>query len=300
MTRERKRRFYQIGAACAFNAYLPAFFRAGIFRGKIKGICLPALNCYSCPSALGACPIGSLQASLASVRLHLASGQKQFGLYVLGFLTIVGSLAGRLPCGWLCPFGLFQELIHQKKWARIRLPHFLAYFRFAVLLFLVILLPLLIVDEFGLGQTWFCKWICPAGTLEAGLPLIALNPGLRAQIGFMFTWKMAILLIFIALMLFINRPFCRTTCPLGAFWGLFNRFSLFQMTVDEASCLHCLDCQKVCPVEIDPSSNPNSPECIRCLRCLDACSYGALSYSFPFWPVKKPGPETISPRSHSG
>lgn len=298
MTREKKRRLYQLGAALAFNAYLPAFFRAGIFQGKIKGICLPGLNCYSCPSAIGACPLGSLQAGLASLRLHLAAGQRQFGLYVFGFLTLVGSLVGRLPCGWLCPFGLFQELIHQKKWPKLKLPHFLTYFRYVVLLFLVILLPIIIVDEFGLGQTWFCKWVCPAGTFEAGLPLIILNENLRSQIGFMFTWKVAILALFILLMLFINRPFCRTTCPLGAIWGLFNRASLFQLTVDEDRCVHCFNCQQVCPVEIDPVSEPQSPDCIRCLRCVDACQDSVLSYSFPLWPKKQMKPQ-ISPSTDS-
>ncbi|MCX7973253.1 MAG: 4Fe-4S binding protein [Candidatus Aminicenantes bacterium] len=293
MKREKKRRLCQIGAAVAFNAYLPAFFQAGIFQGKIKGLCFPALNCYSCPSALGACPIGSLQASLASIRLNLEAGQRQFGLYVIGFLTIVGSLVGRLPCGWLCPFGLFQELIHRKKGLKVKLPRFVTYGRYLVLLIFVIFLPLLIMDKFGLGQTWFCKWICPAGTLEAGLPLILLNENLRSQIGFMFSWKVTLLFLLIGLLFFIDRAFCRTTCPLGAIWGLFNRASLFQMAIDENHCVRCLSCQQACPVEIDPSKNPNSPDCIRCLRCLEACPSRALSYSFLIWP-RKTKPVSIS------
>lgn len=286
MKREKKRRLWQIGAALAFNAYWPAWLRGGVFQGKIKGLCLPGLNCYSCPSAIGACPIGSLQASLASFRFHWETGQRLFGLYVIGFLTMVGSLVGRLPCGWLCPFGLLQELIHQKKWAKFTLPPFLTYFRYLVLLFFVLFLPLWVVDEFGLGQTWFCRWICPAGTLEAGLPLILLDKSLRSQIAFMFTWKMIILLLFIGLMLFIHRAFCRTACPLGAFWGLFNRASFFQITINEAHCTQCLNCQQSCPVNLDPSRSPNSPDCIRCLRCLDACPQGALSYTFLAWPKK--------------
>lgn len=284
MKRERKRRLFQVAAALSFNAYLPAFFRAGIFQGKIKGICLPALNCYSCPSAIGACPIGALQFNLSSIRFHLEAAQKQFGFYVLGFLTIAGSLVGRLPCGWFCPFGLFQELVHRPKWRQLRLPHFLTYLRYGILALFVILLPLIVVDEFGLGRTWFCQWICPAGTLEAGIPLILLNSALRAQVGFMFSWKMGVLLLFVLLMLFINRPFCRTTCPLGAFWGLFNRASLFQLNIDDELCNHCLACEKICPVEINPSVEPNNSRCIRCLRCIDVCPTGALKYSFLRWP----------------
>lgn len=286
MNREKKRRLWQIGATLAFNAYWPAFLRGAIFQGKIKGLCLPGLNCYSCPSAIGACPIGSLQASLASVRFHWETGKNLFGFYVIGFLTIIGSLLGRLPCGWLCPFGLFQELIYRKKWVKFNLPSFLTYLRYFVLVLFVLFLPLFMIDKFGLGQTWFCRWICPVGTLEAGLPLILLDKSLRSQIGFMFTWKMGLLLLFIGLMLFINRAFCRTTCPLGALWGLFNRASFFQIIFKEENCTRCSACQRSCPVEIDPSKSPNSPDCIRCLRCLEACPQGALSYTFLFWPKK--------------
>ncbi|MGQ9721238.1 MAG: 4Fe-4S binding protein [Candidatus Jordarchaeum sp.] len=267
---------------------MPAFFRAAIFRGRIKGLCLPGLNCYSCPSAIGACPIGSFQYALSSIRFHIETVQKQFGFYVLGFLTIVGSLAGRLPCGWLCPFGFIQELVHKIPCRKLKLPHFLTYFRYLVLAFFVILLPLLLVDEFGFGQTWFCKWICPAGTLEAGVPVVLLNPDIRSQVGFLFSWKVGIMILFLLLMIFFSRPFCRTACPLGAIWGLFNRASLFRMEVDEESCESCLACHRVCPVEIIPFSELNSPDCIRCLRCVGVCQYGALSYSFLKVKPKKP------------
>ena len=49
---------------------------------------MPVLNCYSCPGALGACPIGSLQAVLGDRR----SG---FPFYVLGTLMLFGVVLGR-------------------------------------------------------------------------------------------------------------------------------------------------------------------------------------------------------------
>lgn len=276
----KKRRWFQVLNTLGFNAYLPTFLRGEIYQGNLKVACVPILNCYSCPSAIGACPIGSLQNSLASMRFNLSIAQYQFGLYVVGILGAVGSLAGRIPCGWLCPFGLLQELMYKIPSPKINIPKFLPYLKYAVLAVMVIILPFLILDEFGFGDTWFCKWICPAGTLEAGVPLVALNESVRSQIGSLFTWKMSLLVFFLAWMIFSQRPFCRTICPLGAILGLFNKVSLFQMVVDENKCIQCNTCYENCPVEIKIYETPNSPECVRCLKCLDTCQYGSIDYEF--------------------
>jgi ferredoxin-type protein NapH len=276
----RKRRWFQFFSFLAINAYLPAWLKGEIYQGSIKGTCVPVLNCYSCPSALGACPIGSLQHFMASARFNLSIAQYQIGLYVLGFLGAVGSLVGRLPCGWLCPFGLFQELMYKIKSRKFHIPRFLIYMKYVVLAFFVFLLPLLILDQFGFGQTWFCKWVCPAGTLEAGVPLGSLNAGIRSQLGWLFSWKMAVLVFFLVWMVFSKRPFCRTTCPLGAIFALFNRTSLFRMVVDDNKCTLCNKCLRDCPVDIKIYEAPNSPECIRCLKCIDSCQFGAVDYKF--------------------
>jgi polyferredoxin len=275
-----KRRWVQAISALGINTYLPSWLKGEIFQGQVKGVCVPALNCYSCPSAVGACPIGALQNSFGALRFNLSLAQYQFGLYVVGFLGAVGSLAGRIPCGWLCPFGLIQELLYKIRSPKLKLPRILRSFKYLVLASTVVLLPLLVVDEFGYGETWFCKWICPAGTLEAGIPLVLLNSGIRNQIAFMFKWKMAILLLFLVWMVLTQRVFCRTTCPLGAIFGLFNKASLFRLTVDGERCLKCEKCSRDCPVGLHPNETPNSPECIRCLKCVNSCQYGAIDYEF--------------------
>jgi ferredoxin len=145
---------------------------------------------------------------------------------------------------------------------------------------MVIALPLLIVDEFGYGQTWFCKWICPAGTLEAGIPLMLIKADLRPLIGFMYHWKIGLLVLFLGWFVFSRRPFCRTVCPLGAIFGLFNKGSLFRMAVDDEKCTLCDKCYKDCPVEIKIYESPNSPNCVRCLKCVSSCKFGAISWEF--------------------
>ena len=122
-------------------------------------------------------------------------------------------------CGWLCPFGLVQDLLHKIPFVRKlrRLPgeKWLRRIKYLLLIGFVILLPLFAVDAFGQGSPWFCKYVCPSGTLLAGWPLAAVNPMLRDVLGFLFAWKSLLLILLIVLSLLVYRPFCRYLCPLG-------------------------------------------------------------------------------------
>jgi len=280
MRTEKKRRIFQVLATFGFNFDFLALTHGEISQVKTKGLCVPALNCYSCPAAIGACPIGALQNALNSLRFNLAAGQKKLGLYVVGTLCLMGAIGGRLPCGWLCPFGLLQELIYKIPVPKFRIPSILTYLRYLILVLLVLLLPVLVVDSLGLGLPWFCKWICPAGTLEAGVVLVGLNPALRSQLGFLFAWKLSILIFFLVWMAFSQRPFCRTFCPLGTILGFFNKISAFKIKVDLENCIRCDACQKICPVNIRIYQNPDNFRCIRCLKCENVCPTSCISYSF--------------------
>ncbi len=255
------------------NGYAAGFAQGKIYRGKGKMVCMPGLNCYSCPGALGACPIGSFQAVLADRNYH-------FAFYVTGFLIIFGALMGRLVCGWLCPFGLVQDLLYKIPFARKikKLPgdRWLRYLKYGILVGFVIILPLTVLDIVGQGRPWFCQYICPSGTLFAGIPLIAANPPLQAALGWLFTWKTAILVVLVLLSVVVYRPFCRYLCPLGAVYGLFNPVAIYRYQVDPARCTTCGRCQKACKLDIPVYRQPNSPECIRCGACRKACPESAI------------------------
>ncbi|MDD8019681.1 MAG: 4Fe-4S binding protein [Acidobacteriota bacterium] len=284
-----KRRVVQLLAALGFNLDIPSLLKGQISQVKTKGLCLPVLNCYSCPAAIGACPIGSLQNAFDSLRYNLSLGHKKIGLYVAGSLGLIGVAGGRLPCGWLCPFGFFQEVVYKIPIPKLKIPAFLSYLRYAVLLILVILLPLLIVDSLGFGLPWFCKWLCPAGTLEAGIILALFNPGIRSQLGFLFTWKASWLGLFFIWMALSERPFCRTICPLGTILGFFNKISAFQIKLDLDNCLRCNACQRVCPVDIKIYENAANSRCVRCLKCQGACPTSCISSGFKLKGNKSPG-----------
>ena len=277
------------------NSYWLFPFTRNIYQGPLKVICSPGLNCYSCPASVTYCPIGTLQQLLAGMRISLEHGQYYLGFYVLGILGILGGTVGRLICGWACPFGLFQELLHKIPSRKYTIPPRLTYFKYGFLFFFVVLLPALVVNKYGVGQLWFCKYICPAGTLEAGLPMLTMQPDLRTSVGILFYNKLAIMVLFIMWSIVASRPFCRTTCPLGAFYSLFSRVKLVRLRLIEENCTKCKACHKVCPMGVKFNESPDDVECIACLACMNkACAFNAISLEIAGIPLttesRKRGP----------
>ena len=263
----KKRTALQAAAALVQNADLKGLFTGSIYKGPLKSVCVPGLNCYSCPGAIGSFPVGALQNSLSSLSFRLP-------YYVLGLLLFFAALMGRLVCGFLCPFGLLQDLLHRlsfpKKIRTFKGDMALRKVKYAVLLFFVILLPLTVKLT-----PFFCKYLCPSGTLS-GILLALSDTTLFSLMGSRFAWKAFILAAVLLLSLLLHRPFCKYLCPLGAFYGLFNKVSLFRILQDPQSCIGCGACARVCEMGIDPSKTPNHTECIRCTACITACSQKAL------------------------
>lgn len=273
--RQKLRSFVQACATCLSNGYFIGFLQMKIYKGNLKKVCVPGLNCYSCPGALGSCPIGSLQAVLGNRQFHMT-------FYVFGFLMMVGALFGRIVCGWLCPFGWIQDLLHKipskKKYKKIWGDKILRYLKYVMLVVFVILMPLFVVDIVGQGAPWFCKLICPAGTLEGGIPLVSTSTDLQQLVGFLFVWKNFILFSLLILSVFVYRPFCHYLCPLGAIYGLFNPIAFGRFQVEKSKCTGCKSCQKACKFDIPVYEKPNSPECIRCGLCVSTCKKGCIQY----------------------
>ncbi|MEW6386600.1 MAG: 4Fe-4S binding protein [Thermodesulfobacteriota bacterium] len=278
------------------NSYLLFPFGSVIYQGPLKAVCHPGLNCYSCPAALLSCPVGAIQNFLATLRFTSPGTWPRPGVIVLGYLGFIGTLVGRLPCGWLCPFGFIQDLLFKIPSRKFNLWPPLRWVKYGVLVVFVVLLPLLLIDNYGLGHPWFCKLICPSGTLLGALPLVMIKPSLWQTLGFYFWNKITILVALIILAIFISRFFCRVLCPLGAFYGLFSRVSLAHLEFIEGNCVECQACVRVCPTGVKPPIDPYSTECILCLKCLDACHFRALDFSlrrFPH-PGRAPQPPPAS------
>lgn len=270
-----KRQLIQIAAAISSNPFLQNFGTGRIYKGGFKRICVPGLNCYSCPAAVGACPIGALQTVAGSRQFHMS-------FYVLGTLILIGTLVGRIVCGFLCLFGFFQDLLYKIPVSKLRVPKKidrpLRRLKYAILALFVILLPIALTDQFGLSDPFFCKYICPVGTLEAGLPLLIKNESLRQIAGLLLNWKLLIATAVIVTSMSIYRPFCKYICPLGAFYSVFNRISVVKLKVDPSKCTGCHICEKRCTMQVDVLKNMNSTECIRCGKCKSECPSGAIDW----------------------
>jgi polyferredoxin len=284
----KRRVWIQAAFAALFDGYAAGFAKGKIFTGPTKGVCVPVLNCYSCPGALGACPIGSLQA--------VAGGKgRSISFYILGVLMLFGLVFGRLLCGFACPFGFVQDLLAKipvrKRTVPERIDRPARKLKY-VLLACVLVLPAAVSAAKGAAASpYFCKYLCPAGTLEGGLPLLLANPNLRALAGALFSWKAFVLAVVAAGAVFIPRFFCRYLCPLGAFYSLFNRFALYRMEWDASSCTGCGTCEQVCPMAVRVTQElACSGECIRCGKCKAVCPAGAISSRFDV-PARKPAEE---------
>lgn len=265
-----KRKLMQLYFALLFNANLKGFVSGKIFEGNTKTLCVPGLNCYSCPGAVGACPLGSLQGSFAA--------GKSTVFYVCGILILYGLILGRTICGWLCPFGFIQELLYKIKTPKLkksRVTRMLSYLKYVLLVFFVLIVPIMYAFR-DTPLPAFCKYICPAGTLEGGIGLLSnkLNESYFSMLGPLFTWKFALMVSFVVGCVFVFRLFCRFICPLGAIYGLFNRFSFFGVKLEEPSCTHCNQCINHCKMDI---RKVGDHECIGCGECVSVCPTGAIS-----------------------
>lgn len=272
----------QLAVFVLTNSQMGNVLSGKIYKGESKALCVPGLNCYSCPAATFSCPIGALQAVGGSAGFR-------FSFYVAGFLLAVGTLLGRAVCGFLCPFGFLQELLHRVPLPKIRLWKPLQYGKYAVLAIFVLILPVFLKDYAGVGAPAFCEYICPAGTLEGGLPLLATHPEFQQALGGLFAWKFTVLLVVLLACMMHYRFFCKTLCPLGAIYGQLNRISVYRLQVEHSRCIQCGKCRTVCRMGVDPLHAPDSAECIRCGECSEACPQGAIKLAMGVGALRREG-----------
>lgn len=262
-----KRRIVQLYTALLFNANIKGWFNGQIYQGPTKNVCVPGLNCYSCPGATGSCPMGSLQNALIDSKTRMPT-------YIVGIIILFGLILGRTICGWLCPIGLGQELLYKirtPKLKKSKATRVFSYFKYIILIVLVVILPL------SMAVPGFCEFICPAGTFQGGLGLLPnkAKEGLLAQLGPIFTWKFIVMVAIIVASIFIFRFFCRFLCPLGALYGFFCKIAMIGLKVDKNKCTDCGLCIKVCKMD---TKKVGDHECIQCGECISVCPTKAIAW----------------------
>ncbi len=230
--------------------------------------CVPGLNCRYCPASVAGCPLNFMQ------RLF-ADGLENLPVRILCWLLLLALAFGRVICGWLCPFGLLQDLLDKipaPKIGKNRWTRRLSYIKYGLLAVCVIAVPL----GFYLGGKRvlaFCQYVCPNLPLSNFIMTLATGGQVRPYM--LFNYRFLILLAVILFSVFLFRPFCRFICPLGAFYGLFNKTALLSVKVDEEKCVHCNACLRACRMDI---RKVGDGECISCGECKSACRFGAIRF----------------------
>ena len=219
------RRLAQFCSAILYNCNLISDIPAKYINSEF---CVPGLNCRYCPASVAGCPLNFMQ------RLF-AEGMENLPIRMLCWLLLLALAFGRLICGWLCPFGLAQDLldkipapkIQKNEWTR-RLSY-LKYILFAVF---IVAVPF----GFYLGgkrALAFCQYVCPNMPFSNFFMTLATGGAIRPYM--IYNYRFLILAAVILLSVFMFRPFCRFICPLGAFYGLFNKAALLSVKVDDAN-----------------------------------------------------------------
>ena len=277
--------------------------RLGVFR--VAGVApvarctagvFPFLNCQACEMATGACPIGQVQNSLLA---------GTFPALAVGVIVATVSALGRWICGWLCPFGLFSDIVDRASSRRWTPSH-----RWRAGGFVVAALLLVAVEVLAFAGVRniapFCSTVCASGKLYGLLPYYATTaagevarlPESGGQAAFIYHAVLFALLI-VAAIAISGRAFCRYLCPLGAMLGLGNRIAAVRIAHHDHFCTGCDRCLEHCPMGIDLANRDFLTEtsCIRCGRCVAICKQGARTWEFPWLPSRKrePNHATVRP-----
>lgn len=243
--------------------------------GLKTGFCYPFFYCQACPSATAACPLRSLEQSVDQGNINWRL--LLFPLMIIGFL---GVLTGRAVCGWACPIGLLQrgtgtvarrvkKISFARKLGTYKAERYLRYIKYGLLIGFVFVTSYLIGFIF--------TDICPVGFLTGTIPVILLNPG-KFVPNYFFPVALVILVLFLVLILLIERGWCRYFCPVGALLAPFNKISFFHISVDAKECVHCNVCSYECPMGIDVANMHRDPECILCGKCVTACPNELITF----------------------
>jgi polyferredoxin len=201
-------------------------------------------------------------------------------------LTII---FGRFFCGWVCPFGSIHHFIgflanrSKKTPEKIRLNKY----RKAQCIKYFILIAFLFMAAFpSLAATLQTGLLDPIPLVSRSFNLVLLpifdnSSSFTSVMKRFYEGAWLIFAIFsaaILLNLLIPRFYCRFICPLGALFGIIDRFAVWRIGKKAKECINCKLCECYCEGGCEPAGNMRISECVLCFNCLDICKDDLIAY----------------------
>jgi polyferredoxin len=201
-------------------------------------------------------------------------------------LTII---FGRFFCSWVCPFGSIHHFVgflgNRKKKAAQKVQ--LNKYRKAQCVKYLVLIVFLFMAAFpSVGATLQTGLLDPIPLVTRSFNLVLLpiadrSVNVTSVAGRFYesAWLIyAMFLTAVLLNLVIPRFYCRFICPLGALFGVIDRFALWRIGKNQNECVNCRLCEKSCEGGCEPAGNIRISECVLCFNCLDDCKHELISY----------------------
>jgi ferredoxin-type protein NapH len=294
--------------------------------GMPDGLPAPFFGCFYPCGRTSTCVLWEIQAYIypffsagSGWGVHYdATGFERLAV-VFGIVIVAAVLLGKVFCGWVCPFGLYMDVMTRLRKAfkikrrtvsqeTIEKIHQLSYVLLALLIIVSVIFAMGIIagtERTGFVYTYFsapfCQ-VCPMKPLcilaetAVGLMkpawIVQNTTGQFWQLGYYITsLNLAILAIVTLAAFFYRRSWCQI-CPLGGLIALFNRFPPFKWISGvrlhkvEEKCTKCGICKRVCPMQVkevyeQKSGDVANAQCIYCLRCVEMCPQeGCLQFKF--------------------
>ena len=222
------------------------------------------------------------------------------------FLIVLTLLFGRVYCSFICPLGIFQDIIiwitniARKRSNKGKLPlkkyskphNVLRYSILAVTAICFaagITYPLALLDPYS---NYGRIAVQVFSSVENGITnmLSGIFPTMFYQQAYVTVglYSLTFALVFLLVVLIFSaakgRLYCNTICPVGSFLGLLSGVSLFKPAIDKDMCVKCGLCAGKCKsncINLE-TKEIDTTRCVACYDCMVSCKRGGVKL-VPTW-----------------
>jgi len=244
----------------------------------------------------------SLTQFIPSMLSFMSTPSLIFSAFII--VTVLTITAGRSYCSFLCPLGIFQDIISRissvlkiKKISGYTSPN--NFTRYTILIITAVYystagtLLLIWLDPFSIYGRFASAILSPGITgINNTVAVILSKFNIYTIHSVNVKYADAALMIIIITMImsisvlavFKGRFYCNTVCPVGSLLGLISKISFFKIQIDKERCIHCKKKEKTCKSScIDHAvEHIDFSRCVSCFNCLTVCPNSSINFKFTY------------------